>query len=168
MTLRRPRLVLLSMLAAAAIAAACGKAPPPAPPAPMTITVAPEAKVKAAMSIAVSADANPDVNGRPSPVYVYVYQLKADAAFKTADFVGLTDDREKVLGEALISYDEFFLKPSDKRMVDMNVANDAAFVGVVAGFQDIRNAVWRAVVPAPRKGLTIAVERARVVVSRAE
>jgi len=57
------------------------------------------------------------------------------------------------------------LKPSERRTIEVAVADDARFVGAVAAFRDIRNAEWRGVVPAPRKGLSVAVERARVVVS---
>jgi type VI secretion system protein VasD len=153
-------------LLAAGIAVSCGKAPPPAPAQPpLTIAAPPEAKVKAVMTLAVSPDANPDANGRPSPVVVRVYQLKTDAAFKGAEFFALFDDEEKVLGPELISRDEFQLDASEKRTIDITVAGDTRFVGAVAAFRDIRNAQWRGLVPAPKKGLTVSVERARIVLS---
>jgi type VI secretion system protein VasD len=154
---------LLVLLTAAA---GCAKAPPPQPPQlPLTITAAPEAKVKAPMTIAVSADVNPDSSGRPSPIVVRVYQLRTDAAFRNADFFALFEDDQKVLGAELISRDEFTLAPAERTTMDVTVSGDTRFVAAIAAFRDIRNAQWRVLIPATGKGLDVAVERARVVMS---
>ena len=71
----------------------------------------------------------------------------------------------RVLGPELISRDEFVLAPAEQRTIDVSVAGETRFVGAIAAFRDIRNAQWRVLVPASRKGLTVAVERARVVLS---
>jgi type VI secretion system protein VasD len=151
------------------LAAACAKAPPP-PPAPsaMTIAAAGDAKIKAPMTIAASEDANPDSSGRPSPIVVRVYQLKTDAAFNAAEFFPLFDDEQKVLGAELISRDEFVLAPAEKRTIDVAFSGEARYVGAIAAFRDIRNAQWRVLVPAPKKGLTVAVEKARILLSPLE
>jgi type VI secretion system protein VasD len=146
-------------------AGACAKAPPPPALPPITIAAPPEVKTKSAMTLAASADTNPDATGRPSPVVVRVYQLKTDAAFKGADFFALFDDDMKVLGPELITRDEYVLNPSEKKTIDVVVSRDARFVGALAAFRDIRNAQWRGLVPAPRGGLNVTIERARVVVS---
>lgn len=153
------------------LAAACAKAPPPpAPTAPaaMTIAAAGDATTKAPMTIAASQDANPDSSGRPSPVVVRVYQLKTDAAFTAAEFFPLFDDEQKVLGAELISRDEFVLAPAESRTIDVALSGETRYVGAIAAFRDIRNAQWRVLVPAPRSGLTVAVEKARIVVSPSE
>ena len=160
----------LAAFAGLLAAGACAKAPPPPALPPLTIVAPPEAKApevntKAPMTLAASADTNPDGAGRPSPVVVRVYQLKTDAAFKGADFFALFDDDQKVLGQELISRDEFVLTPSEKRTIDVTVARDARYVGAVAAFRDIRNAEWRGLVPAPRAGLNLTVERTRLVLS---
>jgi type VI secretion system protein VasD len=160
----------VGLLAVALAASACGKAPPPTlppfpPPAPLTIAASPEAKVKAPMTLSASADTNPDASGRPSPVVVRVYQLRTDASFNGAEFFALFDDDQKVLGPELITRDEFVLAPSERRTIEVTVAGDARFVGAVAAFRDIRNSQWRVVVPAPRTGMTIDVQRARIVLS---
>jgi type VI secretion system protein VasD len=140
----RVKVALLAVL----IMTGCGKGAPPPP-----IVIAPPPKpAPAALTIAASADANPDDTGRPSPVVVRVYQLKADAAFAGAEFFPLFDDDQKVLG-------------AEKRIVEVAVSDDARFVGAVAAFRDIRNAEWRVLVPAARGMMTVAVERARVVLS---
>jgi type VI secretion system protein VasD len=94
-----------------------------------------------------------------------VYQLRTDGAFVGADFFALFDDDQKALGQELISRDEFVLAPSEQRMLDVTVSGEARFVGAVAAFRDIRNAQWRGLVPAPKNDLTVAVERARIVLT---
>jgi type VI secretion system protein VasD len=161
-------IVLATILVASGIGCG-GKAPPPVP-APPSITIAApvEAKIKAAMTIVAGKDANPDGGGRPSPVVVRIYQLKTDGAFNAADFDALYDDDQKALGIELISRDEFVLAPAEKRTLDVAVASETRFVGAIAAFRDIRNAQWRALIPAPRTGFNVSVERARIVVSLAE
>lgn len=149
--------------------AGCFK-PKPAPPAPalppITIAAPVEAKIKAKMTLTAAKDVNPDGSGRPSPVVVRVYQLRADTVFSGAEFFTLFNEEEKVLGAELISKDEYVLDPGEQRPVDVTVGNDTRFLGVIAAFRDIRNAQpWRVVIPAPRAGFTISVERARVVVA---
>jgi len=161
---------LVSVLALTLAAAGCGKLMKPKPvqlppPQPLTIAAAPEAAVKAPMTLGASADANPDANGRPSPVVVRIYQLKTDAAFTGSDFFPLFDDDKKVLGPELISRDEFVLAPNEHKTLDISVATETRFIGAIAAFRDIRNAQWRVLLPASRKGLSVAVERARVVLS---
>jgi type VI secretion system protein VasD len=154
--------------------AGCGKAPPAAvptlppapPPAVLTIAAAPEATVKAPMTLSASADVNPNATGRPSPVVVRVYQLRTDTKFVSSDFEPLYADDERVLGQERISMNEFVLRPGESTpSIDVTVSGETRFVGVIAAFRDIRNAQWRGVVRAPRNGLTIVVERARVVVT---
>jgi type VI secretion system protein VasD len=167
MSFHRYRFAMVLAGVAACLAVACGKkAPePPAPPA-LTIAAAADARVKAPMTIAASADVNPDGAGRPSPVVVRVYQLRTDTAFTSADFFGLWDDDQKVLGQELISRDQYDLDPSEKQVIDVTVSGDTRFVGAIAAFRDIRNAQWRAAVAAvPQKAMTVAVERTRVVVT---
>ena len=117
------------------------------------------------MTISASADANPDGSGRPSPIVVRVYQLKTDAAFNAAPFVDLFENEGTVLGSELVSRDEYVLAPKESRTIDVAVSGETRFVGAVAAFRDILNSQWRVLVPAPRRGLTVAVERSRVLLS---
>jgi type VI secretion system protein VasD len=158
---------LFAALTIAAALSACGKAPPPAPPAAPVITIAapPDARIKATMTLSATADTNPDATGRPSPVVVRVFQLRGDGAFSAADYFPLYDDDKMVLGPELITRDEFVLTPGDHRSLEVTLAADTRFVGAIAAFRDIRNAQWRALVPATRNGLTVSVERTRIAVS---
>jgi type VI secretion system protein VasD len=155
---------VIALSVAAVVAVGCAKAPP-AGPAPMTIAAAPGAKTNASMTISVSADANPDRAGRPSPIVVRVYQLKTDAQFSAATFIDVFENEDKALGAERISGNEYVLSPKESRTIDIALSGETRFVGVIAAYRDILNSQWRAVVPTPKKGLTIAVERARLLVS---
>ena len=166
MTSRSSRLDFVLTLAALLVAGGCAKAPPPAAPTlpPITIAAPAEAKTKAAMTLMANADTNPDGSGRPSPIVVRVYQLKTDGAFKGADFFALYDDDQKVLGAEMISRDEYVLAPAERKTIDVTVSSDTRFIGALAAFRD-RNAESRALLAAPRGGLNVTIERARIVVS---
>jgi type VI secretion system protein VasD len=159
------RVALLPIVVVPA-AAAClfgPKAIPPAQPAPPQVVLPPPAPepYRARITIAASADVNPDATGRPSPIVVRIYQLKTDAAFGGADYFTLFDDEQKVLGADLITRREYVMAPAEQRVIELDIDLDARFVGVLAAFRDIRNAEWRALVPAARKDLTVAIGRAR-------
>jgi type VI secretion system protein VasD len=153
--------------------ASCAKVPPPpalpAPPALPPITIAapreaPPTPVRAAMMLTAAADVNPDRNQRPSPVVIRIYQLRRDEPFKAAPFEPLYDDDMKTLGEAFLTRDEFTLKPGERRAVDVELAVDTRFIGVLAAFRDLTDpaAVWRVVVPAPRRNLAVQIAARRV------
>lgn len=108
---------------------------------------------KARMTVIAQSDVNPDAGGRPSPVVVRVYQLQQDAKFANADFFALFDDEQQALGADLLARDEVTLAPGERKEVQVDVKGEAKFVGAVAAYRDIRNSQWRAVQPAPKKGL---------------
>jgi type VI secretion system protein VasD len=176
MTLRHRISILAVAFAVALVTIACGKTPPPVqpqpqpqlPPQPQPQPQLPPPKpARTRLTLAASADSNPDASGRPSPVVVRVYQLKTDTAFTGAEFFALFDDDMKVLGPELIGRNEYVLAPSERRTMELDVSADAQFVGVIAAYRDIRNAQWRTVLQAPLSNpdVTVAVERARVVLS---
>jgi len=167
------RFPFLASFAAAALVSACGKTPAPAlppaaPPAPITIVAAPEEKVAVQMTLRSSDDVNPNEAGDGSPVVVRVYQLKTEKAFQAADFFAIYKDDRTVLGDERITGDEFVLMPSERRTLQVNLSKETRYIGVIAAYRDIRNAQWRGLVPTPRKGFSVAVERARVVISPSE
>lgn len=113
----------------------------------------PPKSTKARMTVVAQSDVNPDAGGRPSPVVVRVYQLQQDAKFANADFFALFDDEQQALGADLLARDEIELAPGERKVLQVEVKGDAKFLGAVAAFRDIRNSQWRAVQPAPKKGL---------------
>jgi type VI secretion system protein VasD len=145
-------MIVASLLCAAEGLLAAQRGQPAAADGPKTVP----------LTLASTADVNPDVEGRPSPIVVRLYQLKGDTAFSRADFFALFDDDEKALGSELVVRDEYVLDPREIRNLRIAVSDEARFIGVIAAFRDLRNAEWRVAVPAPIRGLTISVERARL------
>ena len=112
----------------------------------------PTKPAKVRLSVVANNDINPDANDRPSPVVVRLYQLKDDAAFRDADFFALFDKEQATLAASLVSRQEFELAPGEQRKLDFPVSGEVKFLGVIAAFRDIRNAEWRVLKAAPRKG----------------
>lgn len=135
----RSALPLVGILFCAALFAGCASGPPK--------------PVKARMTVVAQPDVNPDATGRPSPIVVRVYQLQQDAKFANAEFFALFDDEQQVLGADLLARDEVTLIPGERKEVEFDVNGSAKFVGAIAAYRDIRNSQWRALQPAPKKGL---------------
>jgi type VI secretion system protein VasD len=92
-------------------------------------------------------------------VVLRIYQLRTDEMFKTASFDDLFDQEQRALGATLISRNEFRLRPSETRTVDVTVAPETRFVAALAAFRQINDARWRVFVPAPRGDFAVAVVR---------
>jgi len=99
-------------------------------------------------SLVVAGDVNPDSSGRPSPVVVRLYQLKEEGAFNNAAFFALFDKEQETLGASLIAREEYELKPGETRRLELKVAPEGHFLGVIAGYRDIDNAKWKTLLPA--------------------
>ena len=125
--------------------AACKSAPPPPPPPPTIVRI----------SVNALGQVNPDHTGRPSPVLVRVYELKATAAFDSADFFTLYGKDQATLGADLNAKNEFLLKPGDSQSVEQVVQPGTKFVAVMAAYRDIERSRWRATVPVPPNQTTV-------------
>lgn len=139
------------LFTAALTAAGCGSAP--AKPA--------AAKAK----ISASADVNPNAEGRASPVHVRIFQLKEDGAFMDADFWALVDKEQETLGASLVQRLEFDLSPGESKDFELKISPEARVLGLLAEFNDYRNAQWRVVTQAPNKSLLDLVKKDRVTFS---
>jgi predicted component of type VI protein secretion system len=163
MICRRRTLALGWTLVGMFAACGCAKAPPPLAPPSITIAAPPDAR---------SRRHDPRGERRyESRCHRHLADRGARVSVENgrgvhgADFFALFDDDQKVLGPELISRDEFVLAPAEQRTMDVTVSGETRFVGAIAAFRDIRNAQWRVLVPASRKGLTVAVERARILLT---
>jgi type VI secretion system protein VasD len=148
-----------TILATAAVActvalmcvACAGKPPKPPPP------------TKAA--IVVSADVNPDSAGRPSPIVVRLYQLKEEGAFNAASYFSLWDKEQSALGPSLESREEYELQPGQARELILKIPPEARYLGAVAAYRDLNNSRWKALSPAPEKGLLDFVRKHKLIVT---
>lgn len=97
---------------------------------------------------------NPDASGRASPIVVRLFQLRDDDAFTSAEFFDLYEKEKQILGESLVSRQEYVLAPGETRELKIDLDAQARFLGVLAAYRDIRASQWRAVTRAPEKKLT--------------
>jgi type VI secretion system protein VasD len=104
--------------------------------------------------LAADAGVNPDISGRPSPVTVKVYQLHASGSFESSDFFALYNQAAAVLGADLVASTDIIVRPGESKKFGQEIDPRTRFVGIVAGFRDIQNASWRALVPVPAKDLS--------------
>lgn len=125
---------------------------------------APPKPAGAKMMMVATPDVNPDGKGRPSPIVVRIYQLKTEAEFAKADFFAIYEREKEVLGPSLIMREEYTLEPGESEELKFEVSRDARFLGVLAAYRD-PSAHWRALSPAPKKGLADLVKKDRLTVT---
>ncbi len=143
------RRIVAGCLLLAALLGACSSAPPKPAAAKMMLIAAP--------------DVNPDSKGRPSPIVVRLYQLRTEGEFTDAQFFPLYDREKELLAASLITREEYTLLPGEQRELKLEVSPDARFLGVLAAYRDPA-AKWRALSPAPAKGLADLIKKASVTV----
>ena len=99
-----------------------------------------------AMEVQLSAtnDVNPDEDGESSPIVVRVYELKTLAAFDNQGFFDLYDNDTDLLGDDLQVRDEFVLSPDETIGFERELKEESRFIAVIAAYQDLDNATWRA------------------------
>jgi type VI secretion system protein VasD len=121
------------------VLAACAAAPPPPPPPPEPTVVQ--------LNLVGSPGLNPDPGGRPSPVSVRVYQLRSPASFQQADIFQLLERESEVLGADLAGRSEVTVRPGASESLELRPGPDVRYIGVVALYRDVDNAIWRAGAP---------------------
>lgn len=132
-------LVAMCLLAACLLTACAAKPPKPEP---------------ARARLVASDQVNPDASGRSSPIVVRLFQLREEGAFAAAEFFDLYAKEKEVLGESLVSREEYVLAPGETRALEIPLNAQTRYLGVLAAYRDIRAAQWRALTRAPEKTLT--------------
>ncbi len=114
------------------------------------------------LQISASADVNPDSQGRPSPITLHVMELSSEGQFNRLDYLSLTQSSSTALGPDLLGQTTLVLSPGNNRQLPLELNPLTAFIGLVAGYRDIDNAVWHTSVPVTQgdtKGIHITLER---------
>lgn len=99
------------------------------------------------ITLDAASNTNPDDTGRPSPTLVKVITMKSDSAFQSADFFAIFESPEAALAADVIDVSVVTLTPGETHTVDIPTTDKNAFIGVIAGFQDLDRADWRDVAP---------------------
>jgi type VI secretion system protein VasD len=118
------------------------------------------------LQISATADVNPDMQGRPSPIILHVMELNSTEQFNRLDYMGLTQPSGAALGPELLGKNQVVLQPGESRTLPLELNPMTTAIGLVAGYRDIDNAVWRKIVPiiqGKTKGLSITLEQTQIV-----
>lgn len=103
----------------------------------------PREPIKLSFSIEAELGVNPDNSLRPSPIKVRIYELKDTAAFEEADYFSLDTSDKITLAADMLVKEEFILRPGQKRNIDRKSNAQTTAIGVLAGYRDLPNAIWR-------------------------
>lgn len=90
---------------------------------------------------------NPDIAGNSSPVVVRLFLLDRAQRFERADFFSLYQDAEETLGKDLVAVEELMVRPAVYTEHRLSLEGEPDFIGAIAAFRDLPNAVWRVLVP---------------------
>ncbi|MEE9491893.1 MAG: type VI secretion system lipoprotein TssJ [Gammaproteobacteria bacterium] len=102
------------------------------------------------IQVTASSDLNPDIQERPSPIVLRIYTLKSDDIFKNAGFFALYEQDANILGGDLISREELEISPGEIRTLEKReLPMGPHFIGVLAAYRDLDNAVWRGTIATP-------------------
>lgn len=105
-----------------------------------------------------AAGLNPGAGGTPAPVRVRLYELKNSAAFARADYFALAERAQATLGADLIDQDEVLLQPGEQLRLERPLDPATRQVGLVVGYREIDQALWRSVLPVPPRDYQISLD----------
>jgi type VI secretion system protein VasD len=146
-------LISLLAIAVAALLSACAGAPK---------------RENVDMQISATVDVNPDMQGRPSPVILHILELNSTEQFNRLDYMSLTQPSGAALGPDLLGKNQLVLQPGESKALPMELNPLTTAIGLVAGYRDIDNAVWRtsvAITQGDTKGISITLEQQQIVTS---
>lgn len=129
--------LIFSILSSTILLSGCGK------------DVKPPLSTRVNVEIKAAAELNPDESGRPSPVVLRIYALKSVGKFNSANFYDLYNDVQTQLGGDLVNVEEFHLTPGGQKIYVRQIPPEALYLGVIAAYRGLIDAVWRDSIPMP-------------------
>lgn len=91
---------------------------------------------------------NPDDNRRPSPLFIRMYELRAEDAFKSANFIDLYERGAEVLGGEMIAEQRLRrIIPGERRKDAYVLSPETRYVGLMAEFLEFNTAAFKVIVP---------------------
>ena len=108
-----------------------------------------ENNVDFSSSIRAAADINPDFENRPAPVLVRVSQLTSRINFDDASYTALFESNHNALGAEYIALDEYLIHPGTNNEVELQISENAKYIGIAVGYRSIDMVNWRTVVTVP-------------------
>lgn len=139
---------MTAVLTALAVLGSCSLFSADKPPPPKEIEIKPPAP-DATLDFLVTASPliNPGTDGTPSSMVFRLYELSAPTQFSSANFRQLWESDEATLGATLLGKHEIVIAPGGVEHIKAKLNEKTLMIGVVAGFRDVTQAKWRALVP---------------------
>ncbi|CAN7417941.1 type VI secretion system lipoprotein TssJ [Trinickia sp. LjRoot230] len=106
------------------------------------------------LTIDAAPTLNVDAKGRSTPVVMRIYELQARDAFGRATFFELYDHDGRTLGKAALARAELIVHPGEQLRVNRPLDPMTRVVAVMAAYQNIDAAKWRASIDIPAAGPT--------------
>lgn len=100
-----------------------------------------EQSVKLVLDVSAAENVNPDSQERPSPLEIRIFQLRSITEFQQADFFDLYKDNP--LSASLLDTRILIMSPGEGETIPVDLDMSTQYVGVIAAFRDIDNAVWK-------------------------
>lgn len=123
------------------------------------------------LQLMATADVNPDMQGRPSPIILHILELNSTEQFNRLDYMALTQPSGAALGPELLGKNQVVMQPGETKSLPTELNPLTTAIGLVAGYRDIDNAVWRksiAITQGSTKGIQVALEQQQIVTTVAE
>lgn len=102
-----------------------------------------------AVQLVGTPEQNPTQQSQAAPLQITVFQLRAADRFEAADYFGLLQQPQQVLGDQLLGHEAVVVAPEQKRWITSTGDVNARYVGIVAGYRDLNQSQWRLVIPLP-------------------
>jgi type VI secretion system VasD/TssJ family lipoprotein len=86
---------------------------------------------------------NKDSNGINKPIPIHIYELTRAFPFKNIAYQQLASNSELALGESLIDYQYFELKPNNQHKISIRLDPMTHYLGVIAGYHNLSKHHWK-------------------------
>lgn len=106
----------------------------------------PDDKKASKMSMMLYADENANLNemNEPSPIMVVIVQMTSDLKLVTSSYESLTGDIKSALGNSYLKHEEYLVTPdSFTNVEEFSLEKGTKYIGIIASYRSIDNAVWR-------------------------
>lgn len=92
--------------------------------------------------------ANTDIRARrATPLKIRIFFLRSNIRFLEADFFGLQNNANALLGEELLKSEQFFLLPEENKTISDTAPEGTRYIGIIAEYLQLDNKIWRVALP---------------------
>ena len=113
--------------------------------------------VRVNVVMSAASNLNPDASGQALSVVVRIYQLKDKGRLESADYRAVWKSDKEILADDFLDRQERMIQPGAQESVEIRANPMAAYLGVVALFQNPTGDTWRRIIPISHKNHRISI-----------